>query len=482
LRLLRDGAHGLEFVNELVRGQVYTATPKSLRKSLHGSIANLLLADPADADELETAWHCVRSGRVEEARPRIISGAQACIERGALHEAELGLSSALKLLDGDFRIRALLLLSEVLQGQARWQESLNALELMDFPEVPSGPSNYFREKRTVLTTAARVKLGSIPTSDLSGTALDLCRALRGTTDPRTISLAARACANMASITRDQVLAVTLLEDFARFSIESWPMYESGLLLLSRALLHFCCCDYAHGLEALNHASRVLQLDTSPSQLAGDILVGYGVIHAATGRYQAGIEHLLRAVALAKRMGNDWLLILTAGNLAICFGRTGDYRAQVEWGTLTVQRGHPENPYLRVQGLYSVAHGHARLGHTTEAVDALTALAAEPLEFAPAYVDQARHLYCAEVFELLGRRGDAIRHGRRGVTGKHLHLHSTNFAGLYARWLARTATITRDQNAMTKIATLASEIERYDRVDQDEILRALSELHEISTRT
>ncbi|HEU4700130.1 MAG TPA: AAA family ATPase, partial [Gemmatimonadales bacterium] len=47
LRLLRDGAHGLEFVNELVRGQVYTATPKSLRKSLHGSIANLLLADPA---------------------------------------------------------------------------------------------------------------------------------------------------------------------------------------------------------------------------------------------------------------------------------------------------------------------------------------------------------------------------------------------------------------------------------------------------
>ncbi|HEU5357637.1 MAG TPA: AAA family ATPase, partial [Gemmatimonadales bacterium] len=63
VRILRDAGEGLEFINELMRAQVYVAVPSSVRRVLHSKVADQLIAR-ADGGEpllgLEIAWHCIR--------------------------------------------------------------------------------------------------------------------------------------------------------------------------------------------------------------------------------------------------------------------------------------------------------------------------------------------------------------------------------------------------------------------------------------
>ena len=99
MRILRDGGRGLEFCNELVRAETYLNVPSPVRRALHGSIADRLLAlheNGRAVPGLEVAWHCIRAGRIEEATPHLLSGAREAMRRGAPHEAERGLSTAME--------------------------------------------------------------------------------------------------------------------------------------------------------------------------------------------------------------------------------------------------------------------------------------------------------------------------------------------------------------------------------------------------
>ncbi len=103
IRILRDGTHGLEFVNELIRAQTYLTIPSPLRRTIHGRIVDRLLElgeRAAEAAGLEIAWHCVRAGRVTEATPYLLQGAKSAMQRGAPYEAERALASALDRLGG----------------------------------------------------------------------------------------------------------------------------------------------------------------------------------------------------------------------------------------------------------------------------------------------------------------------------------------------------------------------------------------------
>ena len=44
LWILRETGKGFEFANELLRAEVYASVPSPLRRTLHGSIADRLLA------------------------------------------------------------------------------------------------------------------------------------------------------------------------------------------------------------------------------------------------------------------------------------------------------------------------------------------------------------------------------------------------------------------------------------------------------
>ncbi len=83
LRILRDGERGLEFVNELVRACAYASIPSSVRKALHGSVADRLLhsRQQGSGGGLEIAWHCMRAGRASEAIPQLLRGARDAIRK-----------------------------------------------------------------------------------------------------------------------------------------------------------------------------------------------------------------------------------------------------------------------------------------------------------------------------------------------------------------------------------------------------------------
>ncbi len=78
LRVLRDGSHGLEFVNELIRASAYASVPTSLRRALHSKVGDRLLSGLQEREAssgLEIAWHCIRAGREREAAPYLLDGA-----------------------------------------------------------------------------------------------------------------------------------------------------------------------------------------------------------------------------------------------------------------------------------------------------------------------------------------------------------------------------------------------------------------------
>ena len=157
LRILRDGSQGLEFVNELVRAYVYANIPASIRKSLHGSIADRLLAGAGESIVgigLEIAWHCIRAGRGDQATPHLLRGAREALRRGAPHEAERALASALPNLRGQVRVDGSLLLAEALQEQGCWQESLD--RLMDL----GGDHGERHDEALVLSALAKLNLNT----------------------------------------------------------------------------------------------------------------------------------------------------------------------------------------------------------------------------------------------------------------------------------------------------------------------------------
>lgn len=89
-RALRDGgvgSGGLEFVNQAIRAQAYLSVPPTLRRTLHGQVADRLLSLDDGRQEvagLEIAWHCTRSGRAKEAIPHLV-GARARRSAMGLH-------------------------------------------------------------------------------------------------------------------------------------------------------------------------------------------------------------------------------------------------------------------------------------------------------------------------------------------------------------------------------------------------------------
>ncbi|MEO7986828.1 MAG: AAA family ATPase, partial [Gemmatimonadales bacterium] len=130
LRVLRDGSHGLEFVNELIRASAYASVPTSLRRALHSKVGDRLLSGLQEREAssgLEIAWHCIRAGREREATPYLLDGARDAIRKGAPDVAEHALSSALPGLTEPQATEAKFLLVEVLQEQGRWMDSLDRL-------------------------------------------------------------------------------------------------------------------------------------------------------------------------------------------------------------------------------------------------------------------------------------------------------------------------------------------------------------------
>ena len=468
LRILRERGDGLEFANELIRAHAYMQVPSPLRRALHGEIAAKLLAEAADGlprSGLEIAWHCFRGGRAAEGIPHLLSGAKEALRRGAPHEVELALSSALPALDAAQQDAANLILAEAMQEQGRYVDSLRVLDAIKDKE--SADSKALAD---VLFLGAHQRLGDIGTDNAGGALERLARIIECSSDPATQAKAL----GVAALLLNELQTAEPAERFLSLSevLHRAPVdEETGIrLLLARTLLRQV--SKTHDSFAELHG-KVEQLRSNGiANLAAVSLVHCAsAINCAQGRYTHGLQDALLAQRMAVRLGNDLACASAAANLALCQGRLGNYAEQVTWATWGEQFVGPTfTGYRDVRLGLARAFGAAMQGDCSAAQSALTQTSNRiPSQMAP-WLVQAWQLGKADVLHLCGRGKDAIREASKGLSDGKLHNDAS--AGPFARWLAQVALVNADvASARKRLRELRRVLSEYEAIDQVEILAA-----------
>ncbi|MFN2316199.1 MAG: AAA family ATPase [Gemmatimonadales bacterium] len=469
--ILRDSPTGLDFVNELVRGQAYGSMPGPLRLGLHAAVAQRLLARLAAGEKnvpgLETAWHLARGGRAGEAAPHLLRGGREAIHEGAPHEAELALSTALAddvILRGDSRTEALLLHSEVLQELSMWRESIATLT-----RVPDDRPLDVAQAKELLEILALHHIGE------KATAIDrerVIRLLHLAASSIRVGVRARAASSAAQILEEMQVALDrrqIWESIEQIDgVSNDPEVVSDLLV-ARATLWYDERNTPAAIQAVETAVKVLKEAQIASTRYVNLVNGLSALNCSMGNYRDGEQFGEEAFKLASRLDNTYLMMKACANLCIATGRQGNYRAQEKWGRLALthlRRSDHSNIYMRFA--HYIAEAMAMMG----ARDALAVYSdiLNRVEMTDnLWGNQAGLLNEADLLQLMGKPKRALAVGRTATTGQNEPIHNRGWAGKYARWITLIALESGDTlAARRRLGELISTLDSQDKLDQIEI--------------
>jgi tetratricopeptide (TPR) repeat protein len=445
--------------------------PQALRRVLHSGIADRLIEKHKTGSEdlgLEIAWHCIRAGRSTEASSYLLEGARNAILSGAPYEAERGLSTALPQLAGPDRTEALILLSEALQEQSRWMESLLHIEQIESTSDPRVSQAAF-----VLTTKAQRRLGLIDIKELSRLPARLLGFMRSRPDPLNTIRAAVEAASIIESIRCNSLAPDILECLSSIDPEQLGLDDSAHLLLAKSMLHYQMKNLSASLECARQSIELLEKHNHPNSVLAMLQNGIGAILAKQGLYAESVPEYMKCYHTSSRVGNDRIYAQASGNLSLSFMRLGEYQNAITWG----ERSLSDSSALTNLGfgfqaaegtVFSYAITKTNLVRAEELISRVWAQLAD----APLGLSQAWSLYSADAYALMGRARVANEEGRRGTEGINNELRMDFYAGPYARWIARTCLSDADcTRARHKLHSLLMRLEAYDAQDQAEILNA-----------
>lgn len=472
LRLLRDGNRGLEFINELARAHVYSSIPSTVRKALHGAIADRLLSEQdisSKAAGLEVAWHCLRAGRQDQATPHLLRGARQAIRQGAPHVAERALASTLPALSGDDFTAVLLLLAEAMQEQGRWRESLDVLG--DLPRNTSRDVDWWA---TVLVAVSRRNLGASLAEETRATIPLLKKIVSESRDGRTRVAAARTVAYFASIDRDADAAKALLPLVSKIASSELDDDDQGQLALTRALLLWLTGNVKESYLEVQQALAALQTKRVANTVAVQLTLGLGTLRMHEGHYGEAREHYYQAADMAKRLGNDTQLASIVGNLAMCYGRLGDYSEQLSL-SLTAPRtwGAEFGGLVELQLTYCQALSLIVLGRSTEGLEAVYNLDTRLHGRLPIWMRQAWALWKADLLLCADKHREARVAAEQAFVEFGPQLHSAGFAGPFARWVSHLGRAQHRLDAARRaLEGLLPSLSTYDALDQVEVLCAV----------
>jgi DNA-binding SARP family transcriptional activator/tetratricopeptide (TPR) repeat protein len=468
-RVLRDSARGLEFVNEMVRAAAYVGVPGTLRRVLHGKIGDRLIREHGSTDEdlgLEIAWHCIRSGRITEATPHLLSGARESIRSGIPHGAERGLSTALPHLNEPEKSEASLLLAEALQEQSRWQESLAALEDVNVAQRSSTADLVF-----VLKAKARRRLDAASSRYPEDLLTSLLAFIHSTGDPPSRIRAAVEAASILNAYHSQSSTPLLLERLSSFANVKLELDDITHLMLAKSMLHYNLKDFATSLRYIREATALLERHTTNSVVAM-LHLGTGTILSAQGNYSGSTRELMESYEIALRIGNERVYLQAASNLALTLCRLGDYETSLEW----VERGLQDTISIGSISRFAAAHSallaYAMLQKYDRAEEVIGKRGEEIARLGSLGFTQAWALYSADSYMTMGKVEEAHETAEPAVSRGNDQLYMDFCVGPYARWVARSGFRHGELcQASKKIDQLMERLPSYDLVDQAEILNA-----------
>jgi tetratricopeptide (TPR) repeat protein len=473
LRVLRDGGNGLEFVNELIRAHAYMSVPSTMRRVLHAHIADRLIEADSRGDSvpgLEVAWHCIRCGRPEAATPYLLRGARQAMQRGAPHEAERGLITGLDSL-GARRAEGVILLAEALQEQGQWSASLSVLE--DSSVTCNATAQAVGKALRVI---AQDSLCQLVTGDMREQLAVLTTTIRDHAEAEVIAATARAAAALAMSLREPSLAVSVLAALDRSRAVEFHGFHAEWVALANAQLLYLSQRRVVARDRLLAIVTDLESNGVASAVVGQLQIGLGSIRCGLGDYVGAVAPFEKAYRVAERLENETRRTAAAANLALCYGRLGEYQKQLDWAKLAAsQWKHAPRTYTDVLRDYSSALAYAMTNQRDESLSALSRLLAPLAIGIPDWAIQAQHFYAADVNLLLGRNKDAREAASRAL-GLPPRLLSPAFAGPYARWRALLGSengATADAEA--EIGRMRDGLDEYDAIDQVQILAGWAQI-------
>ncbi len=466
VRIFRETGNGLEFVNELMRAQVYVAIPSPLRHALHREIAGRLLEDERAGHArsgLEIAWHCFRGGYKPEGVTHLLTGARQALGSGAPHEVELALKSAMTSLEPTDAVAAQVLLAESMQEQGRWVDSLEVMS-----GIGAARTSQQAGMLQIMAITAHQQLLDIDSDNVSEI-LDTLEAFIQHAPNSDLKVRALESASLIlnslqraeSVQRFTDLAGTLVEENLRE--EDRPrLFLARLMLLAQSRQSEAAFDTT--IEIVNR----LPASESGNALSVQLQLCCSAVHCFKGQYRDAIPYALAAHRGAARLGNDQLAASAAGNVALCHCRLGNYDEQLKWSQLGLSAlGQAFTGIRDVQLGYGCAFAHAMLHDSTAALEQLSRTGARLPMHTPEWIVQAWRLHQADVFQLVGRTKDARDRAKQAIASGRPH--SAAYAGPFARWLALEGSPAESVAAQLK--SLARDMSRYDKMDQAEILAA-----------
>ena len=477
-RVLRDGTHGLEFVNEMVRAAAYMGVPATLRKVLHGKIADRFVEEHILGDDtlgLEIAWHCTRAGRAAEATPYLLHGAREAIRSGSPYGAERGLSTALPNLAESDKRMAVLLLAEALQEQSSWQKSLEVLDGIGENDASSAGDLAF-----VLRTKARRRSGITDLADLDKLPQRLLSFVESTADRSSRILAAVEAASIlnGSFVRSTV-APQLLQVLSSMSREVLDRDERVHILLARSMLLYGLSDLTSSFNCIREATAILESDGLVNTDLAMFHSGLGAILTKRGEYLDSISAYSKCHLIASRVGNEAVALQASSNLSLSFLRLGEYEKAIEWADrVRACYAHRLTPqwYLPAAAM-GCMFGNAMLGRSRQAEASIHEHIELFNKLGSVAMTQAWGLYAADGYAMLGDLEKAQEQGWSATSGKNVNIHSERFAGPFARWVARTSVSHGQlQNGQERLAGLLKNLEMYDAIDRAEIVNTTAWLN------
>jgi DNA-binding SARP family transcriptional activator/tetratricopeptide (TPR) repeat protein len=469
MRILRDGSQGLEFCNELVRGEAYLGVPSPVRRTLHRSIAERLVHHEAEGlsiPGLEIAWHSIRGGLLDSATPYLLRGAREAIRRGAPHEAERALETALGHLAEPARTDALLLLAEALHEQGKWERVLESTKSCVL--LTSDPRN---ETALALALEPRFRLGLTGPRSVDDIANEVGKLAYDGTDPRARIRAIKYVAHVLVSQREVRLASLLGEMLEQSMTVNLGIEDLANLSLARAILHYHKRDLDSAKAELRTTLRKLDQSGVGNLASTNVRLGLANLHSSSGDYESAAESNMEAFKSSELLGNDRQVSRIAANISLCMVRLGNYASAIEWGRRSYELYRAFNFDFRPYALYHVGVALAMVGRTDDAMKTVEMLVSVARLASDKSLQQNALLYVADVEATLGHQANALKYAR-AATGHGLGLLYKNSAGIYGRW--SSVVQAHDFSvaaARLSIVGLLQSLDEYDSIDQAEVVCA-----------
>jgi DNA-binding SARP family transcriptional activator/tetratricopeptide (TPR) repeat protein len=408
-RIMRDSGHGLEFVNEVMRGEVYLAVPSSVRKVLHSQVADRLIQRSKDGEEmlgLAIAWHCVRSGRVQEAGEWLSVGGREAIERSALAEAEAALESGSRHLPEPAGLECAALLVEVYLDQGRFTDS-HHLSLAVAARTGHG------DFRTPIHQLASLALsGTVPATQRQS--FDKIVALLPTLSSAQHRLqAATIASSIASLVREESILhgfhTTLLEARARATPNQLCRFD---LLIAHTLYWLRETAASENIlrELLTHHGG-----EGPSMYRFNLQLGLGACRVSLGDYDGSLQHMGEAAQIAARAGAHPKESTALVNQAVAYLRLGliDRAYSLAERASTSTRG--QDSYLSTVPAIGVGLVVAAMRNDTDDFERKLHFATEGARHPPSSAMQGfAYLWIADGLSLAGRMNEALVSAYTGI--------------------------------------------------------------------